>query len=787
MPKTMAAAANNNTNIEDTIDSREFIANPRKVIAEKLFSAYGFKSLSAATSSALEPIDGDWNLSKVLKKSISESEEEERDAKKTTKWLSIPEINHADGKSVGIESVPEGKLCRFRCVVQDMRDPEYYVGCFKSKRASSGWQTTKFAEHGGDETSRMEEEDEEEGEEKDKNDDEERLFTFENPREQSSNVRMWERKVFYCVPIPGEAKWVQERDCLEREDTHANGDGVVDFTSIGGNTGASVGGGSAKKRTREENNEEEKIKDDKEAKMKEEKNEPAKSEDTMEAMPINGSQKTEDFTAMNNKNRNKSVARETLDEARNLPLPNDQRGPCIVCVYDSPEDDEGDKENNNNSETMNSATITNPPSRRSSTQLKLNDIVEFYGVLSLNPEHAAEAFGNIGLNDSIEEDNDGATTTQPSDDDFYGHAERAALFPASSIAPRFHAFGFTKLKLEDLVLKTPAERYLLDEEENVKEASASVSVVRPFDAATTNAMCEKMIDTFTEALGGDKVAASYALFLACARIRLRTDEFPVGSLCVNFSIDCALSKVDGESKRKRNDNLVNALASALQSLCPATACLSVDVPSLNARTWVPKKDYDRNRLRAGPLQLADGTVCVLDETKLQTGILAETGVKNARAVKDIIQMQKVEYDFDYHQMSMPTDISFVAVSEGKSILFSEDTEGLVVPLRPTKNESNTALLHALDKQTLDDMRTLVAFVRNAPHMDISESCGKTIEASMVQKRQDDPKEATQAKMHSWLTMSRLQSLLKGRNEITVDSWEEIMELERTVKNRRRVL
>ena len=349
MTKTMAAAANNNTNIDDTIDSREFIANPRKVIAEKLFTAYGFKSVSAATSSALEPIDDDWNLSKVLKKSISESEEEEKDATKTTKWLSIPEINHADGKGVGIESVPEGKLCRFRCVVQDMRDPEYYVGCFKSKRASSGWQTTKFAEHGGDETSRMEEED-----------DEERLFTFENPQQQSSNVRMWERKVFYCVPIPGEAKWVQERDCLEREDMHSNGDGVVDFTSIGGNTGASVGGGSAKKRTREENNEEEKIKDDKEAKMKEEKNEPAKSEDTMEAMPINGSQKTEEFTAKNNKNRNKSFARETLDEARNLPLPNDQRGPCIVCVYDSPEDDEGDKENN--SETMNSATITNPPS-----------------------------------------------------------------------------------------------------------------------------------------------------------------------------------------------------------------------------------------------------------------------------------------------------------------------------------------------------------------------------------------------------------------------------------------
>ena len=766
------------SNVEDIIDPIEFIGNPRKIIAERLFKAYGFKDDKDDA-----PIDGDWKVSKVLKECVADESAN----------ALIPEINHSDGK-IGIESIQEGKLCRFRCVVQDMRDPEYYVGCFKSKRRNGGanssssssgeWQTTKFSEHGGDELSRMEEE---EGGEENGNDS---FFNFENPQK-SSNVRMWERKVFYCVPIPGEAKWAQQRDCLV-ESGAKDGDGVVDFTSISGNNYiASDARGSAKKRTREESKEEEKIKDDKEAKTKEEKNAPAKSEDTMEATPINGSQKTEDFTGANNhKNRNKGIARETLDEARNLPLPNDQRGPCIVCVYDSPEDDMdeeemdamGDESNKeNNSKTSNSASAIKPSSNRSSTQLKLNDVVEFYGVLSLNPEHAAEAFGNIGLHDSVEENGDGATTAQLSNDDFYGHAERAALFPASSIAPRFHAFGFTKLKLEDLVSKTPAERYLLNEEE------ASASSVQPFDAEKTNALCEKMIDVFTEALGGDKVAASYALFLACARIRLRTEEFPIGSLCVNFSIDCAPSKDGGENTRANNNGLVNALAFALQTLTPATACLSVDIPSLNARSWVPKKDYDRNRLRAGPLQLADGTVCVLDETKLQSGILAETGVKNVRAVKDIIQVQKAEYDFDYHQMSMPTDISFVAVSEGKSILFSEDTEGLVVPLRPTKNESTTMLLDALDKQTLDDMRTLVAYIRNAPHMDISELCGKSIEAAMVQKRQEDPKEATQAKMHSWLTMSRLQSLIKGRKEITVESWEEIMELERTVKNRRRVL
>jgi len=199
------------SNVEDTIDPIEFIDNPRKIIAERLFKAYGFKDDKDDA-----PIDGDWKVSKVLKKCVADESAN----------ALIPEINHSDGK-IGIESIQEGKLCRFRCVVQDMRDPEYYVGCFTSKRRNGGansssssgeWQTTKFAEHGGDELSRMEEE---EGGEENGNDS---FFNFENPQK-SSNVRMWERKVFYCVPIPGEAKWAQQRDCLV-ESGAKDGDGV---------------------------------------------------------------------------------------------------------------------------------------------------------------------------------------------------------------------------------------------------------------------------------------------------------------------------------------------------------------------------------------------------------------------------------------------------------------------------------------------------------------------------------------------------------------------------------
>ena len=171
------------------------------------------------------------------------------------------------------------------------------------------------------------------------------------------------------------------------------------------------------------------------------------------------------------------------------------------------------------------------------------------------------------------------------------------LFPATSIAPRFHALGFTKLKLEDLVLKTPSERYLLNEDKscNNNKTAVSTSVTQPFDTPKTNALYDKMIDIFTEALGGDKVAANYALFLACAGNRLRTDEFPVGSLCVNFSIDC--------TPPQRRERL--GIRTTMVSLTRLHLRCSLCVPRPRAYPWTSLrstlergylKDYDRNRL-----------------------------------------------------------------------------------------------------------------------------------------------------------------------------------------------
>jgi hypothetical protein len=53
--------------------------------------------------------------------------------------------------------------------------------------------------------------------------------------------------------------------------------------------------------------------------------------------------------------------------------------------------------------------------------------------------------------------------------------------------------------------------------------------------------------------------------------------------------------------------------------------VAMSLENLNARSFVPVKDHDKDRLVSGLLQLANGTQLVLDETALHEGQLTEIG------------------------------------------------------------------------------------------------------------------------------------------------------------------
>merc|ERR1719335_248639 len=74
-----------------------------------------------------------------------------------------------------------------------------------------------------------------------------------------------------------------------------------------------------------------------------------------------------------------------------------------------------------------------------------------------------------------------------------------------------------------------------------------------------------------------------------------------------------------------------ALAAALSDVMPRCAHLKITADELNSKPWRPKKDFVLNRLVASRLQLAAGTMLVLDEMTMTEGMLQDSGVKSFSA------------------------------------------------------------------------------------------------------------------------------------------------------------
>lgn len=83
---------------------------------------------------------------------------------------------------------------------------------------------------------------------------------------------------------------------------------------------------------------------------------------------------------------------------------------------------------------------------------------------------------------------------------------------------------------------------------------------------------------------------------------------------------------------------------------------------------IPNKDYNKNKLITGMLQLPDNFQLIIDETNLSAGELNAKGLLNFNSIKGIIETQRLGYDFNYHHQEFETKLRILTLSESKSIL-----------------------------------------------------------------------------------------------------------------------
>lgn len=182
----------------------------------------------------------------------------------------------------------------------------------------------------------------------------------------------------------------------------------------------------------------------------------------------------------------------------------------------------------------------------------------------------------------------------------------------------------------------------------------------------------ELITHFTHVLAGDALAAEYLLLSLLSRVRLRTTAAAAtagGAAAAAAGGEVVIGPLSLNLSRVSIPGFAQGLQELLGSVVARAVGVEVNLPSLSdASKWIPRKDYKSSMLLSSTsLQASPGTVLILDETRLETGRLDGVGVTNVRCVKKLIEEQKTMCGFGFYELEFEADCPIIVVSKSKSI------------------------------------------------------------------------------------------------------------------------
>lgn len=276
----------------------------------------------------------------------------------------------------------------------------------------------------------------------------------------------------------------------------------------------------------------------------------------------------------------------------------------------------------------------------------------------------------------------------------------------------------------------------------------------------------------TQVLLGDDLVADYLICHLLSTVYMRSDYFVLGKFPLNiFNLPVS------------HPGYTDLLYDFLSHLVTKSRLLQMSLEVMNCTDMIPKKNYDTNCLETGLLQMSSNTNLVIDETKLQPGVMNSKGLENVKALNDLITHQTVKYDFKYYPLEFQADVRVLILSEGKTMLRGS----CCVPLVPQEShmlsidDIFSAAKQYLTEPLLTQLRVYLS-VLNPVQFDISDDLQKTIEEDFVNMRQESP-HISADDLHSQLIIARLMCVSEGTQVLAREHWNaaKMMESQRKAR------
>ncbi|WIA16854.1 hypothetical protein OEZ85_013787 [Tetradesmus obliquus] len=315
---------------------------------------------------------------------------------------------------------------------------------------------------------------------------------------------------------------------------------------------------------------------------------------------------------------------------------------------------------------------------------RLHDVVEVLGVMSVVPGLAAlqqqqqqqqQQGGDVAgaaaaAAGVVAAGGDGMDV----DDGGFWEQDVAALPPTSQVM-RLHALAIRKLP--PLTTTGSSSSTAAADLQQQQQPAALPRSLPGHLAAHLPLLRQRALALLAAPLAGDVLAAEYLLLAALGSVMNRGEAGEaMGLLPLN------LTHVPSSGAGSKAPGLVPGLAAALRSLLPHVTLMPLDVPALNNKRWYPQQHAASGRLFRGCLQLTAGTLLLLDETALGPGQLGDAGVKNLQALRQVLTQQQLPCGCQVYTHNLSVNQPAVVLSSTRSVL--RDSLALSLPLQPQR-------------------------------------------------------------------------------------------------------
>ncbi|WVF67427.1 hypothetical protein IAT40_002183 [Kwoniella sp. CBS 6097] len=300
-------------------------------------------------------------------------------------------------------------------------------------------------------------------------------------------------------------------------------------------------------------------------------------------------------------------------------------------------------------------------------------------------------------------------------------------------------------------------------------ASSSASAIQSSQShEDIQAIRDDLIDHLATAFNPpDRLAATFLLLILLSAPTSRpTGMSPVGTLSVNFKRKSGGDETTSPTSRFHE---------VVSTVSPHVVPLPLTIPLLHSHPFSPIS-ADSSSLDAGLLQLAEGTVLVIDEDGMGNGgQLNDKALKNLRALAECVTEQKVRYEYPYMEgLKMECATRVAVLSQGKTLMPVD----ISVPLHSEPRKSTK-------EPALDKFRSYLAHHSSSAHatrLVIPDDTAQLIQDDFVAHRKEKADEAEEA-LKRRMKVARLLALSYPGAELTRSVWEQTVKLDKEVDNR----